>query len=59
MDQDELPSPSSGFSLFLVGKDGHGNWVVQDPKGLRGGLFVDRAEAIKFAMYESGNVHRP
>jgi hypothetical protein len=28
--------------------------VVQDSIGLRGGLFVDRAEAIKFAMYESG-----
>ena len=55
MDQDELPSPSSSLSLFLIGKDGHGNWVVQDPKGLRGGLFIDRAEAIKFAMYGTGN----
>jgi hypothetical protein len=28
---------------------------VQDQQGLRGGLFVDRAEAIKFAMFENGN----
>jgi len=35
--------------------DSHGNWVVQDQHGLCGGLFVDRAEAVKFAMFESGN----
>jgi hypothetical protein len=23
--------------------------------GLRGGLFIDRAEALKFAMFENGN----
>jgi hypothetical protein len=28
---------------------------VQDQQGLRGGLFVDRAEALKFAMLENGN----
>ena len=47
------PSPSA--SLFLIGKDGRGNWVVQDQKGLYGGLFVDRTEALKFAMFENGN----
>ena len=41
--------------LFLIGKDSHGNWVVQDQSGLHGGLFVDRAEALKFAMFENGN----
>jgi len=29
--------------------------VVQDQNGLCGGLFVDRAEAVKFAMFENGN----
>jgi hypothetical protein len=47
--------PSSQSSLFRVGKDSHGHWVVQDQQGLRGGLFADRAEAIKFAMFENGN----
>ena len=51
----EPPSSSSNSSLFLIGKNSRGNWVVQDQKGLRGGLFVDRAEALKFAMFENGN----
>jgi hypothetical protein len=56
MNKGEPPSPSgSKASLFLVGKDSHDNWVVQDQSGLRGGLFVDRAEALKFAMFENGN----
>ena len=53
---DKPPSPSrSKSSLFLIGKNSRGNWVVQDQKGLCGGLFVDRAEALKFAMFENGN----
>lgn len=40
---------------FLIGKNSQGNWVVQDPSGLRGGLFVDRTQALKFAMFENGN----
>jgi hypothetical protein len=57
MNQAEPPSPrsSSHASLFRIGKDSHGHWVVQDQQGLRGGLFVDRAEALKFAMFENGN----
>jgi hypothetical protein len=56
MDKAEPPSLSgSKSSPFLVGKDSHGNWVVQDQRGLHGGLFVDRAEALKFAMFENGN----
>ena len=53
MNTAEPPSPQS--SLFRVGKDSHGHWVVQDQQGLRGGLFVGRAEALKFAMFENGN----
>ena len=57
MNQAEPPSPrsSSDAGLFRIGKDSHGHWVVQDQKGLRGGLFVGRAEALKFAMFENGN----
>jgi hypothetical protein len=57
MNKAEPPSPqsSSHSSLFRVGKDSHGHWVVQDQQGLRGGLFVGRAEALKFAMFENGN----
>ncbi|HMA74482.1 MAG TPA: hypothetical protein VKP67_23775 [Xanthobacteraceae bacterium] len=55
MNKGEPPSSSgSTRSLFLVGKNSRGNWVVQDQGGLRGGLFVDRAEALKFARSENG-----
>ena len=49
------PEPSSRIPLFLIGKDSRGNWVVQDNQGSCGGLFVNRAEALKFAMFENGN----
>jgi hypothetical protein len=41
--------------LFMIGQDSRGNWVVQDQSGVRGGLFVDRTEALKFARSENGN----
>jgi hypothetical protein len=41
--------------LFFIGRDSHGHWVVQDEARLRGGLFVDRKEALKFAMFENGD----
>jgi hypothetical protein len=51
------PPSSPDSSLFFIGKNSRGNWVVQDQAGSRGGLFVDRAEALRFAMFENG--HRP
>ena len=51
----EPPEPSTRIPLFLIGKDSRGNWVVQDNQGSCGGLFVNRAEALKFAMFENGN----
>jgi hypothetical protein len=55
MKKDEPPSSSfSKSSLFLVGRDSHGHWVVQDQNHRRGGLFIDRAEALKYAMFENG-----
>ena len=55
MDNGEPPSSSRADSLFRVGKNSRGNWVVQDQSGLCGGMFVNRAEAVKFAMFENGN----
>jgi hypothetical protein len=40
--------------IFMIGKDNKGNWVAQEQGGLRGGLFIDRAGALKFAKAESG-----
>ncbi len=55
----EPPSinPSSTSNLFYVGRNSRGAWVVQDQSGLHGGLFIDRAEALRFALFENG--HRP
>jgi hypothetical protein len=55
MDNGEPPSINRAKSLFRVGRNSRGNWVVQDQTGLCGGMFVNRAEAVKFAMFENGN----
>jgi len=54
----EIEPPSSRSSkppAFFIGRDSHGSWVVQDDRGLRGGLFVDRTQALRFALFENGN----
>jgi len=51
----EPPSCNSKSRQFLVGRNSRGNWVVRDRDGLSGGFFVDRTEALKFAMFENGN----
>lgn len=40
--------------VFLVGKDSRGRWVAQKQHGKTGGLFVNQAAAIKFALLENG-----
>ena len=53
--QAEPPSPSQ--VVFLVGRNSRGHWVAQDRNGLYGGLFVSRAAAVSYAMFENG--HNP
>jgi hypothetical protein len=43
--------------LFMIGQDDRGNWVVQDLKGICGGLFVNREAALRYVRAENG--HRP
>ncbi len=54
--QSEPPSTEAvtAPNIFLVGRDSRGHWVVQDERGLCGGLFVDRDKAIRYAMDETG-----
>jgi hypothetical protein len=40
--------------LFMLGQDGRGNWVAQEQTGARGGLFVNRAAALRFIRAETG-----
>jgi hypothetical protein len=51
----EMPEPSFGKPRFLIGRDSRGYWVAQDERGLRGGLFANRTEALHFAMLQNGN----
>jgi hypothetical protein len=41
-------------SSFRIGRNSRGQWVVQDEKGTCGGLFIDRTQALRFAMFENG-----
>ena len=49
-----LTGSISRSSTFLLGQDSRGHWVVQDKEGLCGGIFLERADALKFAMFDTG-----
>ena len=53
----EPPSCSPAFTVVFIGKNRRGNWVAQEQSGLYGGLFVNRAQAVKYALFENG--HHP
>jgi hypothetical protein len=53
----EPPSCSSASTIVFIGRDRRGNWVAQEQSGLYGGLFVNRAQAVKYALFE--NHHHP
>jgi hypothetical protein len=38
----------------MVGQDKRGNWVVQDQKGMCGGLFISREAALRYVRSENG-----
>jgi len=53
----EPPSCISLAAVVFIGRDRSGNWVAQEQNGLFGGLFVNRAQAVKYALFENG--HHP
>lgn len=53
----EPPSGSPTAPTVFVGNNGRGNWVVREQNGIFGGLFVNRAQAFKYALFENG--HHP
>lgn len=57
MKLDELPSCSLTAPTVFVGRNRRGNWIACEQNGIFGGLFVNRAEAFKFALRENG--HHP
>jgi hypothetical protein len=53
----EPPSCSTASTVVFIGRNRNGNWIAQEQNGLYGGLFVSRADAFKYALYENG--HHP
>jgi hypothetical protein len=53
----EPPSCRTASTIVFIGKNRRGNWIAQEQNGLYGGLFVSRAEAFKYALFENG--HHP
>jgi hypothetical protein len=53
----EPPSCRSASTIVFIGKNSRGNWVAQEQNGLYGGMFVNRAQAVKYALFENG--HHP
>jgi hypothetical protein len=53
----EPPSCGSASAIVFIGKNKRGHWVAQEQNGLYGGLFVNRAQAVKYALFENG--HHP
>ena len=53
----EPPSCSSASAIVFIGRNSRGHWVAQEQSGLYGGLFVNRAQAVKYALFENG--HHP
>jgi len=50
----EPPSCSAASTIVLIGRNRRGQWVAQQQNGLYGGLFVNRAQAVKYALFENG-----
>lgn len=50
----EPPSCSAASTIVFIGRNRRGQWVAQQQNGLYGGLFVNRAQAVKYAMFENG-----
>lgn len=53
----EEEPPSRDSALVFIGKNSRGNWVAQEQNGLYGGLFINRAEAVRYALFENGRCH--
>lgn len=53
----EPPSCSLTAPTVFVGKNRRGNWIACEQNGTFGGLFVNRAQALKYALHENG--HHP
>jgi hypothetical protein len=49
--------PTCHNITVLIGRNSRGQWVARQQSGLYGGLFVSRAAAVRYALFENG--HHP
>lgn len=54
MKLDEPPSRRLTAPTVFVGTNHRGNWVAREQNGIFGGLFLNRAQAFKYALRENG-----
>jgi hypothetical protein len=47
--------PGTSSLPLIVGKNSRGYWTVRDPRGLSGGFFINRTEALHYARLEAGH----
>jgi hypothetical protein len=50
----EPPSCSAPSTIVFIGRNSRGQWIALEQNGLYGGLFVSRAQAIKYVLFENG-----
>jgi hypothetical protein len=51
-----IPSePPSSHALVLIGTNSRGQWVALQQDGLFGGLFANRIDAVRYALFENGH----
>nr|WP_247385865.1 MULTISPECIES: hypothetical protein [unclassified Bradyrhizobium] len=55
-DASDLEPPSRGSTppIVFIGRNRRGNWIAREQSGSFGGLFVSRAQALKYALVENG-----
>jgi hypothetical protein len=54
MKLDEPPSCRHAAPTVFVGRNRRGNWIACEQNGIFGGLFMNRAQALKYALRENG-----
>lgn len=53
MKQEEPPLRHAG--LVFLGRDRCGRWIVREENDVFGGMFVNKATALRYALFENGN----
>lgn len=54
MKLDEPLSCRPAAPTVFVGRNRRGNWIACEQNGIFGGLFLNRAQALKYALRENG-----